>query len=56
MRCKNEVLTTQLLQIPYDPYRERAVGVFLLCAALSSWHLFILEEVLVFQSQIKSFL
>lgn len=53
MRCKNEVLTIQLLQIPYDLYNDRAVGFFLLCAVLSSWHLFILKEVLIFQLQIK---
>lgn len=52
MRCKNEVLTIQLLQIPYDLY-DRAVRFFLLCAVLSSWHLFILKEVLIFQLQIK---
>lgn len=36
MKCKNEVLTIQLLQMPHDLCRDRAGGVFLLCAVLSS--------------------
>lgn len=47
MKCKNEVLAIQLLQIPHDLHRDRAA--FFPCSVLSSWLLFILEEMLVFQ-------
>lgn len=49
MRCKNEILIMQPLQIPYDLYNHCGLGFFGVDAALSGWHLFLLEEELIFQ-------
>lgn len=57
MRCKNEILIMQLLQIPYGLYNHWGLGVFFgYCVVLSSWHLLLLQEGLTFQWQIKEFL
>lgn len=53
MRCKNEILIMQLLQISYDLYNHWGLGFFWVNAVLSSWHLLLLEEELIFQWQIK---
>lgn len=55
MRCKNEILIMQLLQIPYDLYNHWGLGFFWVNAVLSSWYLLLLEEELIFQWQISNF-
>lgn len=56
MRCKNEILIMQLLQIPHGLYNHWGLGFFWVCEVLDSWHLFLYERELTFQWQIKEFL